>query len=63
MGDTTPDVTGRHRTIAEDGPGWAVLDHDGEPKPGRWATEDDATELGLAGRYLLSGFTVEHVTA
>lgn len=47
--------------ISEYGPGWAVTNDDGKVKPGRWATEVDAVEYGLAGRYLLSGFEVVKV--
>lgn len=37
---------------------WVVLDYDGEPLPGEWATEEEAREDGLCGRYLLRGFDV-----
>lgn len=37
---------------------WAVRDHDGDLLPGRWATEEEATEYGLCGKYLLSGAEV-----
>lgn len=48
-------ITLRRKMIAEDGPGWAVTDYDGNPLPGRWASEEDAREHGLLGVYLLSG--------
>lgn len=44
--------------ISEYGPGWAVTDDDGNVKPGRWATDEDAVDYGLCGRYLFSGFEV-----
>lgn len=45
----------RHQTF--DGE-WAVLDADGQPLQGRWATEADAREHGYLGIYLLSGYDV-----
>lgn len=42
---------------------WAVLDYDGRPLPGRWDSEQEAVELGLAGRYLLSGYEVAAIPA
>ena len=50
-------------TISDFGPGWAVLDADGKPKPGRWAYESHAREDGYLGIYLLSGMSVEWVEA
>lgn len=49
--------------ISETGPGWAVTGYDGNVKPGRWISDDDALEYGLAGRYLLSGYDVVKVEA
>ena len=40
---------------------WAVVDYDGKPLPGRWATEELAAEFGYAGKYLLTGYGVEEV--
>lgn len=53
----------RRKMIAEDGPGWAVTDYDGNPLPGRWATKSDAWENGLVGVYLLSGADVIEIKA
>ncbi len=50
-------------TISDDGPGWAVLDADGKPKTGRWASKFGAWEDGYLGIYLLSGMSVEWVDA
>lgn len=47
--------------VSEAGTGWAVTDPDGKPKPGRWATEEEARENGLCGVYLLSGDDVVFV--
>lgn len=49
------------RTISVDGPGWAVVGYDDEVLPGRWATQDDAREHGLCGKYLLSGVLIRKV--
>lgn len=35
---------------------WQVVDYDGNPLPGAWATEAEAHEQGVCGRYLLSGY-------
>lgn len=51
----------RRKITALEGPGFAVKDYDGEVRPGRWATEEDAIEHGLAGMYLLSGAEVVEV--
>lgn len=51
----------RRKTIAADGPGWAVTDYEGNPLPGRWATQADAHTEGLLGVYLLSGVDVVEV--
>lgn len=40
---------------------WAVADYDGIVKPERWETEQEATDLGLCGKYLLSGAEVVQV--
>lgn len=53
----------RRGMIAADGPGWAVTDWEGDPLPGRWATEKEADEHGLYGVYLLSGYSVEWVAS
>lgn len=52
-----------HFEVSEYGPGWAVADYDGNIKPGRWITADDAWEFGACGRYLLSGFEVVRMDA
>ena len=49
--------------ISEAGRGWAVTDYDGNPKRGRWETEEEAIDNGLAGLYLLSGCEVVRVDA
>jgi hypothetical protein len=40
---------------------WCVVDYDGNPLPGTWPSEADAVDLGLCGKYLLSGFEVQPV--
>lgn len=40
---------------------WAVTGYDGDPLPGRWATEAEAVEHGFLGVYLLSGIDVAKV--
>lgn len=56
-------TTLRRGMTTEAGPGWAVTDEDGTVKPGRWATEGEARDNGLAGIYLLSGVDVVEVSA
>lgn len=56
-------MTYNKNEISQSGPGWAVLDYDGNVKPGRWSSKADAEEFGLLGRYLLSGFEVAKVKA
>jgi len=53
----------KYKEISEFGPGWAITDYEGEVKPGRWATFDDAWEFGACGRYLLSGLDAIKVDA
>lgn len=40
---------------------WVVLDYDDNPLPGEWDTEEEATDQGLCGKYLLSGYEVKEV--
>jgi len=51
----------RRGMVAEDGPGWAVLDWQRNPLPGRWADEATAREQGFLGVYLLSGYDVVEI--
>lgn len=51
----------RRGMVRETGPGWAVIGHDGEPLPGRWADEATAREQGFLGVYLLSGIDVVEI--
>jgi hypothetical protein len=51
----------RRGMISETGPGWAVTDVYGNPRPGRWATRDEAHEQGYLGVYLVSGYSVVYV--
>ncbi len=37
---------------------WVVLDWDDKPLPGSWPSREAATEQGLCGKYLLSGYRV-----
>ena len=39
--------------------GWVVVDEDDKEMPGSWETEEEARELGLLGRYLLTGADVK----
>ena len=40
---------------------WSVVDYDGNVKPDRWDTEQEALDRGLCGKYLLSGADVVEV--
>lgn len=61
MTTTREHLDTRYQTIAETGPGFAVLGDDNDIKPGRWATHHGAHQHGVAGRYLLTGVCVVEV--